>query len=240
MKNKIFLHIGGHKTGSTSLQKYLHISRSALLNADFVFYRGIFYPENHVELYLHCMKNRGLTFVDILLPEARNYLNNYNLKQEVSDFIHRNKNKNIIFSAEGLSYLRYADEVKALKELLQSSFHDVNVLWVNRAVKEAKASYIKQIERTKGASVSSDCDSVFYIAENSFLWEKDKLRAIYNREFNFIEFEYSKKVVGELLRFMGLPIETEVKWENVTYKSREGRFVTRIKQMLKKIIKSLQ
>ena len=195
----------------------------------------MFYPENHVELYLHCMRDRGRTFVDILLPQARERLQAYNFKQKISEFLHINKDKNILFSAEGLSYLRGADEIKLLKELLQSPFHNVIVLWVHRPIDEVKLSYVRQIERTKGARISHNRESVFYISDDSFLWETEALRKIYSSEFEFHEFDYSSQIIVELLEYMNLPLEDEIIWENKTDNSRVGKILLIIKKMLRKI-----
>ena len=53
---KIFLHIGTHKTGSTSIQNYLFEHEEQLRLDGIALYRGVYKKHNHIELYLGSMR----------------------------------------------------------------------------------------------------------------------------------------------------------------------------------------
>ena len=50
-KKTAILHIGIHKTGSTSIQRFLGVNRSKLRQCGIDFYSGIHHLNNHVELH---------------------------------------------------------------------------------------------------------------------------------------------------------------------------------------------
>lgn len=50
------MHIGTHKTGSTSLQNWLLDSKTILEDNGYCLYEGMHQKENHIELYLAAMR----------------------------------------------------------------------------------------------------------------------------------------------------------------------------------------
>lgn len=114
---RIFIHIGTHKTGSTSLQYFLDRERCRLRNLGVAYFRGCHIPANHVELHAASMRiDRPSPFkLDSQLTIDAEYIGS--VKARLADFVQGAGNRVCLFSAEGLSYLRYVDEVEALKEL---------------------------------------------------------------------------------------------------------------------------
>src|SRR5215475_4156381 len=96
----IFLHIGTHRTGTTSLQTYLGRHRTLLASSGFAFYRGGFMPNNHVELHAAALRQeRDSPF--------RHYARIADIEQlrrqtecRIGAFLERVPQQRLIFSAE--------------------------------------------------------------------------------------------------------------------------------------------
>ena len=54
--NKLCVHIGTHKTGSTSLQRWLFQNKDLLKSKGYQLYEGAYILDNHIELYLAAMR----------------------------------------------------------------------------------------------------------------------------------------------------------------------------------------
>ncbi len=55
-EKRIVIHIGIHKTGSTSIQNFLWEHRAVLRELSVDFYFGAYNPRNHVELHAATMR----------------------------------------------------------------------------------------------------------------------------------------------------------------------------------------
>jgi hypothetical protein len=119
MPKTAYIHIGMHKTGTTSIQHFMQEQRGLLRANGFDFYQGMVFKENHVELHAASMrperesgyKNRVKLLVD------KKYIDD--VKQHVRQFIDNSPCDNLVFSSEGLSLLRFPDEVNRLQDLIQ-------------------------------------------------------------------------------------------------------------------------
>jgi hypothetical protein len=140
-----YVHIGLHKTGSTSIQAFLQAHRQALLDRGLAFYQGQHFPDNHVELHVASMraerqsgfKNRSAVCVDA------DYIQS--VHDRVVRFTESVPSQSTVFSSEGLSLLRYIDEVENLQRLIP--LPKVKVVAYLRNPVDYLRSYTNQIRK---------------------------------------------------------------------------------------------
>lgn len=145
MKKKAIIHIGLHKTGTTSIQHFLQDHRVRLQAHGFDFYQGMVFPENHVELHVATMrperesgyKNRSKVVVN------DEYI--YKVRERVRRFIRDSPCDKLIFSNEGLSLLRYADELERLRKIIP--VEQTTIVVYLRNVGDYLRSYANQIRK---------------------------------------------------------------------------------------------
>lgn len=137
------IHAGFHKTGTTSLQSFLRSHRPALNRCGTSFYRGMFRDGNHVELHAYAMrperpsgfKTRNALKVDDAFQKQ--------VTASVRCFVENNFNRNVLFSNEGVSLLRYPDEFERLAKLLDH--RPLRFLFVRRDAEHWWRSYCSQV-----------------------------------------------------------------------------------------------
>jgi hypothetical protein len=222
---QVFLHIGTHKTGTTSIQRFLDEHRSQLSEHGARFFRGRLIPQNHVELHLSAMGEersspiktlRGIT-VD---ADFRNQT-----IADVSAFLEYSTEDRLLFSAEGLSYLRHAAELTFISELFAD--HRVSVIVFLRNEADFLRSYRMQLHRL-GLRESADPASYAYTRPGSWLTRWDDLLAAYATAFGSADIivrryedllEKHGNVVPAFLSIVGLPAQlpdTASYWYNVS------------------------
>lgn len=130
---KLVIHIGTEKTGTTTIQEFLHTNRKHLLN------HGVLFPQsiglkNHTLLAAWCQSDERLNkgflknkYCDVQFTENwRNLL----IEKFDNELIQtRRKVKEVIISSEHFSsFLPNDKEINNLKSLLQSRFSDNKVI----------------------------------------------------------------------------------------------------------------
>jgi len=120
--NKLFIHIGIHKTASSSIQLELH-RRNSLLES-----LGVHYPEkwrfNHNFLYGMFCDSPELFYENVFASRSASEILEYYklLDEQYSDEIERVDCNKFLVSAEDLSVLK-AHEIKRLKEYFLDKFN---------------------------------------------------------------------------------------------------------------------
>lgn len=153
---RILLHIGTHKTGSTSIQQFLHQRRDRLAAHGVAFYRGRYLPSNHVELHSAAIRTERPTPFkldrDLHVDDAYRA----GILAEVAAFLASCQAQHAVFSAEGLSYLRYPDELDRLQRLF--SGYRVDILVYLRDVEDYRCSHLAEFarRRERGGRVTGD------------------------------------------------------------------------------------
>lgn len=162
------LHIGLHKTGTTSIQTFFQRNIAVLQANGLDFYQGMVFPENHVELHAASMrperesgyKNRTGVKVDA------GYIDQ--VRQHVSRFVAGSHAQRIIFSSEGLSLLRYPDELETLKSLFPPGAWQV-LVYLRRPADYLR-SYAAQLKKDPGTlPLDIEKDSFAYTEPDSWL-----------------------------------------------------------------------
>jgi hypothetical protein len=173
----VFLHIGTHKTGTTSFQKWLREHEETLRDRfDLGVYRGGF-PNNR-EVGLACANADRLLPVRQIPqwsdPVWREHVNDLAAVQM------RRSEQTIIVSAESLSFLRTDDEIRRVATMFAD--REVTILLTLREPSDFLASWGRHLARGQ-YELSTDPKSFAYVAPDSWLARYDELIAAYAAVF---------------------------------------------------------
>jgi hypothetical protein len=133
------------------------------LNCDF--YSGEYLPNNHVELHLAAMRPERSSPFKLSSGIAVDELFQERITNHVNRFIENSPCQNIIFSAEGLSYLRHDDEMNRLEAMAPGCKIEIVVYLRNAA--DFLASYRRTIRNTIPPVIEPD--SFAYTENDSWL-----------------------------------------------------------------------
>ncbi len=162
MKRELILHIGTHKTGTTSIQKFLReeVGEPA-------FPRGLFFvPNSHAELMV--LAGREQLHPQAVNPVIEQWLAPGNLarmRAEISARVASDVPR-LVYSFEGLCLLRERAEFERLFELFAG--REVHAVLYTREASAYLASYAATLG-VMGRSLSPDPDSQFYVEPDSWL-----------------------------------------------------------------------
>jgi hypothetical protein len=189
---KVIIDIGTHKTGTTSRQEVFGVKRDWLRSLGVDYYEGIMLNNNHVDLHMSCMD------IDRLSPARIMYNNGYDadslrsmVANKIFSFISSSPCHVLLFSAEGLSYLRYKHEVDCLFDFFQNCSIHVVVYLRDRV--SFLDSYTKTLEKCQ-IPRSEDIDSFAYVGEDTWLVDYDRFSKLYIPKSNcdaFTVFDYN-------------------------------------------------
>lgn len=182
----LYLHIGTHKTGSTSLQKWLSEHEPFLNENGYGLYKGKHNRDNHVELYLAAMRYNRDSFRKQSMPTFH-FDDGYtrSVAKRVQGFISAADQRNLIMTSEGLSLLRHDDEIQRLRAVLGSDCEQVKIILYLRNKKDYLRSYRLQLQKKKGRSPSKDYWSALYVEDDTWLIDYQQLIDAYGGVFGF-------------------------------------------------------
>ena len=175
-RRRLFVHIGTHKTGTSSLQEWL-TRHETELRARFGLgvYHGAF--PNCREVGLACaspsrtLPTRGISqWVD---PEWRRHVRDLVATQLARE-------EDLILSCEALSFLRTTAEVDELAQMVRG--REVVILVVLRNRADFLESWAKHLQRDR-YKLSSDPSSFAYVKDDSWLADYDSLLDAYRLVF---------------------------------------------------------
>ena len=212
------MHIGTHKTGTTSFQKWLATNESALLaRYGLGVYQGVF--PNARELGLACANpDRSLPVRH--LPQWNDPV----WRAHVFDLIKLQLARDVpsmVISAEALSFLRAPEELQCVKNLLDG--FDITILLTLRNPLEFLGSWQRHLTRG-GYELSDDPSSFAYIKEDSWLARYDHLIDAYATAFGSdriitVDYEAANaqfgSVIPALMRHIVDDIDDLPEWSNV-------------------------
>jgi hypothetical protein len=185
MKKQLLLHIGTHKTGSTSLQKFLLDNATVLVRHGVGLYRGQFHEANHVELQLAAMRYDRDSFGKQRLASDTRIDADFTkqVATRVRRFISSCREPRILFTSEGLSLLRHDDEIDRLRTILDAFNAEVSVVLYLRNKEDFLQSYIRQLHKVATRTEATDYWSALYVEPDTWLTDYESLISAYERGF---------------------------------------------------------
>lgn len=181
MTESIVLHVGTHKTGSTSLQHFLHDHRDGLLAASGIAYPpGLVIPSSHAELPLVAIRPDLMWPARLRFPETRDPRWLAVAATRIRAHLDSAPHPVTVLSHEDLSYLRFDEEAATLRSALGA--RPVHVVVFLRDPAAFLFSYRAQLAAT-GFPPSDDPSSFAYAAPGSWLADFDALTDAYRRGF---------------------------------------------------------
>jgi len=204
---RAIVHIGTHRTGTTSLQGFLGAADRTLLRPQgFRYYTGVHQGAGHVELHMAAMREGRSS------PARRSFrpIPKSTVTARVQAFLALAGKDTSVFSGEGLSYLRHLDEIEALKEVFIGA--DVRIVLYLREKQSFLRSYRAFLEHAN-LRTHDDPQSFGYAEDDTWLLDYDALVAAYERGFgrrNVTVLKYEREVarhggvVGSFLAAIGV------------------------------------
>lgn len=217
-------HAGFHKTGTTSIQTFLDRNRAAFASRGVDFYSGLYQRGNHVELHAAAMRfDRPSGFKQrskVLINQAFRT----NVSAHVSQYISRSPCNCVVFSNEGLSLLRYSDEMDSLRQMVPSGKIEI-VLYI-RNVKDFVRSYSLQLRKNPLTLPEAiDKDSFAYLEPDSWVLDFETRIGGFRRAFgaeNVTVVDYDRElqaegnVIPSFLRIIGIePAFGKEEWSSL-------------------------
>ena len=174
------LHIGMHKTGSTSLQEYLRIHTEELSRLGVAVFRGV-HKHSAVEFPLLAAEPEKDLPAKSLFPLSNDPVWLASLRESVVRQVSAARaTDHLIISSEGLAFLRAPTEIAALAELLPDC--EVRVVLAHRNEREAAAAF-RHTLLGMGLRESDDPASCCHLAPGSWVFDHESLADSYRAQF---------------------------------------------------------
>lgn len=198
------IHIGPHKTATTSIQKYLEDNKEKL-KAD-----KIYIPDsvagipthNHWPLNVYCLDVERSSCMKINLFLQRkipliNKIFNYTKESIKLHYLKakQEKCKRVIWSNEGLSFLNSEREFNRLTDLFREHSKKIEVVFCKRNKEDWARSFLRQMGGVNGGKITFQRrgDS-YYFGEDSYHFDFDRRKMLLSKCFDkVIFFDYNKQ-----------------------------------------------
>lgn len=217
---RTIIHIGQHKTGTTSIQHFLARHRTDLIK------QGLYIPDSllgstdpsHYLLNVYALNENRSSTAKIRLIEANgpdfiNVLRANTVKEITRHYEAARKLdcREIIWTNEGLYLLNSVEEYKRLYELFKPWSSDLVCICCLRDVDSYRRSYMAQLARN-GLSFSNDKDSYLYVEPDSWLFDYSRKESLLRTVFdNIILFPYNRTMVKTFMEKIGYIITDDNK-----------------------------
>ena len=231
-----YIHVGIHKTGTSSIQEFLGKHRSELKRLGVEFYTGTLKANNHVDLMLATIRPERMTPYKMLIRDEVELDDAFraDVFASVSDFIRNSTAKVLLFSCEGLSFLAHEDELNSLKALFDAQGVTAKIILYTRNPKDFLASYAAELKKHPSPAVITR-DSFAYVGQDSWLIDYPSRIAAFARVFggrNVLHADYDEAlrsdgtVITSFLKILGLESQFPATayqdlWLNLTTKGTE-------------------
>lgn len=218
----VYLHIGTHKTGTTSFQRWASANQAELaVGTRLKYYEGLL-GWNHCELAILAMRaNRNMP-MRVRLPDWCLREWQRTAEAHIREQVAR-RDGPLLISAESMSLLRHRDEIERLAGLLRPRELFVVVALRDRAT--FLHGYRQTLER-HGFEESEYRDSFAYVAEDSWLVDYDALLAVYREVIGadrvaVLSYEDAMRSHGSIIPAIMEPLgfaPTQIPaWQNVAH-----------------------
>lgn len=155
-QSQLILHVGTHKTGTTSIQHCLYSSVKPLRDKGISVYLGGSWLSHQKPGHEHAFANAaGLAHAfirkDLLTPKRALSSGKQEVEkehlQQFRQFVENDPMPTTVLSSEAFCFLRTSAEEKALKEFLLGIFERVKIILVLRSKPQWQHSFSQQIAR---------------------------------------------------------------------------------------------
>lgn len=178
----VILHIGTHKTGTTSIQHLVTGQAARFRAAGLHPHPGRHVPHNNIELHVAAMRPdrmSGFKARSGIVPDAAYIASVAHALQAHHAALH--PHSTLFLSAEGLSLLRHPDEFNRLKSLLSFS-DDVHVIVALRDPADFLASYAAQLGEVATTDPAAR-DAYNYVGADSWLADYEPRLTLWEQTF---------------------------------------------------------
>ncbi len=224
---KTIIHIGQHKTGTTSIQKFLQDNRVSLMR------NGLYVPSNiagynhpsHFVLNIYSLADKRYSPMKekIIKQKGEAYLEKLKLVLEndierIYEDASQNQCDKVLWSNEGLYLLNSLNEYAKLKSLFSKFSSEIEIVCCFREIESYRQSYIKQLTKNNG-TLSDNPDSYRYLAPDSWLLDYSRKKELLSMIFDQCSyFSYdSNDNVKKFMKSIGFnSVRTETYRLNVT------------------------
>lgn len=224
---RTIIHVGQHKTGTTSIQHFLRDNKSVLKE------KGLYVPSeiagydnpSHFILNVYSLADdRSSSMKDILLASGGHGLFT-ELEKKIKEDIKRHYEQatdqgchDVIWSNEGLYLLDSSAEYQKLIALFSRHSSEVVVVCCFREKEDYRKSYTKQLSR-QNLSPSLDKNSYRYVSKDSWLFDYERKKQLLRSSFdNHYFYSYCPDdSVKNFMSVIGYPLSGTHKYRlNVT------------------------
>jgi len=170
---KARVHIGTHKTGTTSFQAWGGTNRSEIQRlTGYRFYESL-WGGAQIELPILSLRSE----LDMHARKVNQPWVTPEVEQNMRDHIRSQLNgENLIISAEGLSFIRFPEEVDRLRELLDP--YELEFIVVQREKADFLRSYTQWMAKVN-IKQSDDPSSVRYVGADSWILDFEKFQSLF-------------------------------------------------------------
>jgi len=207
-KLHVFLHIGTHKTGTTSIQNFLSLQKEFLWRNGFMLCCSPRGKPNFKELFHAAIMPSRRADMILRKPGPGRFLLKWRLRRYIRRIMNRNSSVSLIASTELLSLLRYPAEIVKLKELFPTGTTFTVVLCL-RPKEDFLASYKRQLDAQKIAYGARQGLSN-YVEKDSWLIDYDSLKRAYEiltDDIRIVDYEkatqYGQNIIETFCRTIG-------------------------------------
>lgn len=239
---KAILHIGTHKTGTTSFQHWLRIHHKRLATEHSItIYEGLF--QNNREIALLCADGTRQYPTMRRIPEWNTETWRHHVEKHVLSQI-EGQTQTLLLASETLSFLRNPAELSELAKLLAT--REVTVVVTLRQPEQYLRSWAEHLTRD-GFALSDDPHSFAYVQPDSWLADYDSLLAAYRKQFGQksvrivdyeAEIEMHGSVIPGIMKHFVTDTDNLPEWHGV-FKNSSKQFSEKRKPLVQRAIHRL-
>ena len=221
-KDKVILHIGLHKTGTTTIQQFMSDSRNILSDVDYVCHlRNGDYREDGNSYFLLQQDN--------WYDEHRSY--KIDIALLISN-IKNSKKKKVMLSTEALSWCSNKEILRTLKcELFKVTHNLLILVYIRSPISLAVSNFSEGLKYPNSVSILTDynypCLSVenlkreisyeHYTFKNILAWQEVFTESLLGREFSTNNF-YKKNLLADVLNILDLNKDPKLLQNALSYR----------------------
>lgn len=223
---KTIIHIGQHKTGTTSLQHYLQDQRQTLLT------EGLYVPDalagishpSHYMLNVYALDEKRLSPMKEQLLANNNPIFFSELEEHLQNDIKQHYQlakkagcHTIIWSNEGLYLLNSVAEYRRLLSLFSDDSDEVLCICTFREKNAFRTSYIQQLKK-QGIDHCDDIDSYAHVKHTSWLFDYQRKKQLLSQVFETrLYLDYTPKNMSKtFMQSIGFSSPQEECYLNIT------------------------